>query len=233
MRVGFVIPSFRSDADTALDAAIAAEAVGIDGVFVYDHLFPMGQPERPAISCFPLLGAVAAVTERITIGTLVARIGLVPDAVLVNQFKTLARIAPGRVICGIGTGDDKSRPEHDAYGLPFPPVGPRLESMRTCGRALIDAGLEVWTSGNSSAAKSIATELGTRHNVWAVAADAIATSPLNLTWAGPPPATEGDVAAHITSLRDAGAAWAVYAPPPSTDWPRMVENLAGAMQAAQ
>jgi len=233
MRVGFVVPSFRHDADTALQAAVAAEKAGIDGVFVYDHLFPMGQPERPAISCFPLLGAAAATTERIAIGSLVARVALVPDAVLVNQFKTLARIAPGRVIAGLGTGAGKSRPEHEAYGLSFPPVGPRLESMRRVASALLDFGIEVWTSGNSPAAQTVAADLGTPHNFWAVSPEAVSTSALTVTWAGPPPAAPDDLAGHLAALREAGATWAVFAPPPSTDWPKMVGKLAGAMQAAQ
>src|SRR3954454_22909542 len=102
MRVGLVLPSFRDDADTGLSAAVAAEAAGLDGVFVYDHLFPMRSPQRPAISCFPLLGAVAASTEHVHVGPLVARVGLVPNAVLVNQLATLARVAPNRVIAAIG-----------------------------------------------------------------------------------------------------------------------------------
>ena len=230
MQVGFVLPSFRTDAETALQAATAAEAAGIDGVFVYDHLFPMGQPERPAISCFPLLAAVAATTERMSFGPLVARVGLVPDAVLVNQFKTLARIGPGRLIAGLGTGDDKSRPEHDAFGLAFPSVDTRITAMRECGRSLLGAGIAVWTSGRSAAARQVAADLGVPHNLWAVTPDDIAASTLTVTWAGPPPP---ELVAHLAALRDAGAQWAVYAPPPSTDWPELVKKLAGAMQVAQ
>src|SRR5438105_10592817 len=121
IRVGLVVPSFRRDPGTAIAAARAAEAIGLDGVFVFDHLFPMGEPDRPAISCFPLLGALAAATTSVALGPLVARGGLVPDAVLVNQFATLARMAPGRVIAALGTGDSKSPPQHDACGVAFPP----------------------------------------------------------------------------------------------------------------
>src|SRR5436190_14021656 len=222
MRVGFVIPSFRYDADTALAAATAAETAGIEGVFVYDHLFPMAQPERPAISSVPLLAAVAAETGRIALGPLVARVGLVPDAVLVNQFKTMARIAPGRLIVGLGTGDEKSRPEHEAYGLAYPPVQARVTAMRDCGRALLDAGIAVWTSGRSAAAKQVARELGVPHNLWAAPAPEVAkaAAEFTVTWAGPPP---GDIAADLVALREAGATWAVYAPPPSTNWPEMIE----------
>src|SRR5687767_12645108 len=112
----------------AIDTARRAEAAGLDGAFVYDHLFPMGQPERPAVPCFPLLGAIAAETQTIMIGPLVARVGVVPDAVLVNMFSALARIAPGRVIGGVGTGDNKSQKENQLFGLGFGTVGERIEA---------------------------------------------------------------------------------------------------------
>src|SRR5947209_9306003 len=156
IRVGVVLPSFRFDADAALDTARRADAAGLDGVFVYDHLFPMGSPERPAISCFPLLGAVAASTQRVTVGPLVARVGLVPDAVLVNQLSTLARIAPGRVIGAIGTGDSKSAREHEVYHLAFQSVDERLAMLRDCCRRLHEAGLPAWLGGTSPAVRRIA-----------------------------------------------------------------------------
>ena len=72
MKVGVTLPQFRDEADTALSAARRAEALGIDGVFVFDHLWPMGHPGRPALSSGPLLGALAASTTTIHLGTLVA-----------------------------------------------------------------------------------------------------------------------------------------------------------------
>ena len=83
MKVGITLPSFRDEADSAIDAARQAESLGIDAVFCFDHLWPMGQPGRPALSSGPLLGALAASTSTIAVGTLVARIGLLPDDVLV------------------------------------------------------------------------------------------------------------------------------------------------------
>ena len=58
MRVGVTLPTFRDDT-LALDVARRAEELGLDGVFVFDHLWPMGAPERPALSAFPMLGAIA------------------------------------------------------------------------------------------------------------------------------------------------------------------------------
>ena len=55
MRTGVVLPTFRDTPDEAFDAAASAVAAGVDGVFCYDHIWPIGQPERPALA---LLGAV-------------------------------------------------------------------------------------------------------------------------------------------------------------------------------
>jgi alkanesulfonate monooxygenase SsuD/methylene tetrahydromethanopterin reductase-like flavin-dependent oxidoreductase (luciferase family) len=96
MKVGITLPQFRDDADTALDAARRAEALGLDGVFCFDHLWPMGQPGRPALSSGPLLGALAATTSTIAIGTLVARVGLLPDDVLSWELATLHELSGGR-----------------------------------------------------------------------------------------------------------------------------------------
>src|SRR4051794_1485678 len=176
MRVGVVLPSFRFDPDTALDAARRADGAGLDGVFVYDHLFPMGRPDRPAISCFPLLGAIAASTTSVTLGPLVARVGLVPDAMLVNQLQTLARIAPGRVVGAIGTGDSKSKPEHDVYRLAFQSVAERVDMLRDCCRRLKAVGVPAWLGGTSETVKRVAAEEGAALNVWAAPPSLVAAA---------------------------------------------------------
>ena len=48
MKLGILLPLFRTDIADARAAAAEAEAVGLDGVFAYDHLWPIGHPERPA-----------------------------------------------------------------------------------------------------------------------------------------------------------------------------------------
>ena len=89
----------RRGASTAAAEAVAA---GVDGLFCYDHLWPMGQPERPALAPFPVLGALATRLGRPSrtgdgpfLGTLVARVGLVPNAVLAAQFVALDAAGPG------------------------------------------------------------------------------------------------------------------------------------------
>jgi alkanesulfonate monooxygenase SsuD/methylene tetrahydromethanopterin reductase-like flavin-dependent oxidoreductase (luciferase family) len=147
MKVGITLPQFRDEADSALDAARRAEALGIDGVFCFDHLWPMGQPDRPALSSGPLLGALAASTSTISVGTLVARIGLLPDEVLVGVLTSLSQISEGRLIAGIGTGDHLSRAENEAFGIPFESADERRRRMAVVAARLCDGGIPVWIGG--------------------------------------------------------------------------------------
>ena len=89
VKVGVLLPTFRANPADAIGIAIEAEQLGIDGVFVYDHLWPMGRPDRPALAPFPMLGAIVAATSSLSVGTLVARVGVVPDETLVAEFAAL------------------------------------------------------------------------------------------------------------------------------------------------
>lgn len=226
MRVGVTLPSFREDPDEALAAARRAEELGFDGAFVFDHLWPMGRPDRPALSAFPLLGALLAVTSTLRLGPLVARVGLVPDDVLVAEVVSLERMAPGRIIAGLGTGDAKSAAENLAFGIPYPPADERRLSLRSCAQRLRDRGIPVWIGGGSAATTLIAAELGVAVNLWEgqpAALAALQTS-CEVTWAGP---VTGDVAAMaewLSEIRRAGASWAVCA------WPASLEELAEAVR---
>ncbi|MCU1448518.1 MAG: hypothetical protein JWP02_688, partial [Acidimicrobiales bacterium] len=112
----------------------------------------------------------------------------------------------------------------------FPPATERLAAMERCGRLLLERGLAVWTSGRSAASEHVAVDLGVPHNVWNVdpATVAAAAQRLTVTWAGPP---VDDVAGQLADLEAAGATWAIYAPPPSADWPGVVEMVSGAAGA--
>ena len=64
VRVGLTLPSFVEDPEIPIAVARAAEAAGLDAVFVFDHLWRGDPPNRrPALECFALLGAVAAETS--------------------------------------------------------------------------------------------------------------------------------------------------------------------------
>jgi alkanesulfonate monooxygenase SsuD/methylene tetrahydromethanopterin reductase-like flavin-dependent oxidoreductase (luciferase family) len=119
VKVGLILPLFSGDAAKVVAAAQAAEDLGFDGVFAFDHFFPPGAPpDRPALEAFTTLGAVAAATERVRLGTLVTRAILRPAGMLAKMVATIDLISNGRMILGVGTGDPIDRPEHDTFGFP-------------------------------------------------------------------------------------------------------------------
>lgn len=120
MKIGVVLPLFSGDAEKVLAAASESETLGYDGAFVFDHFFPPGgPPDRPSLEPFTTLAAVAAVTERVRLGTLVARASLRPAGILAKQASWIDAASGGRLILGLGTGDESDAEEHRAFGLPL------------------------------------------------------------------------------------------------------------------
>ncbi|MEA2931984.1 MAG: hypothetical protein QOI56_769 [Actinomycetota bacterium] len=192
MRLGITLPQFRSDPGPALAAARAAEDAGLDGVFVFDHLWPLGQPHRPALHSYELLAAVAVETSSVAVGTLVARVGLLPDALFLHALLTLGQVAGARLVAGLGTGDLANRDENVAYGVGYPTMAERRVRLVACCQALADAGVVTWVGGRSPAARRAAVAGRARGwNGWgldvapfAAAATELAGTGVEPTWAG-------------------------------------------------
>jgi alkanesulfonate monooxygenase SsuD/methylene tetrahydromethanopterin reductase-like flavin-dependent oxidoreductase (luciferase family) len=93
------------------------------------------------LEAWTTLTAVAAATRRITIGPMVANVMNRHPAVLARMVATLQEVSGGRLVLGLGIGGHPA--EHEAYGIPFPPVPERvtrLEEAVAVMRAL-------WTGG--------------------------------------------------------------------------------------
>jgi alkanesulfonate monooxygenase SsuD/methylene tetrahydromethanopterin reductase-like flavin-dependent oxidoreductase (luciferase family) len=175
VKLGVTLPQFRDDAEPAVVVARRAEAVGLDGVFVFDHLWPLHQPDRPALHSLTLLGALAAETERVTLATFVARVSLLPDAVLVHTLVSLHRMCEGRFIAGLGTGDSDNRDENIAYGVGFPSARARARQLVDCCRRLRELGVRTWVGGDSPTARGTAGREADGWNGWGLAADGFAS----------------------------------------------------------
>lgn len=196
MKLGVTLPSFVEDPAIPLSVARAAEEAGLDGVFVYDHLFrDGGETRRPAIEGVSLLGAVGAVTSRIAVGALVFRAWLRPAATLAASVRTIARIAPGRVVAAIGSGDSQSREENESFGLGFRTVAERIGALEAAVQASRDHGARVWVGGHHPAIRAVAARDADGWNGWggdaaAFAAEAADTSrrsdrpEFECTWGG-------------------------------------------------
>jgi len=94
--------------------ALAAEEAGFDSIWLGDHLL---YEDRGPWEVWTLMAALAAVTERITIGPLVACVGFHPPGLIAKMAATLDEISGGRFVLGLGAG--WNRREFDAFGIPY------------------------------------------------------------------------------------------------------------------
>lgn len=120
---GEPIPRFRDFQAMAQ----RAEEVGFDSLWLADHLLHRvpGEEDRGFWEAFTFLGALAAVTSRIQLGSLVACTSFRHPALLAKMADTLDEISDGRFILGIGAGWQES--EYRAFGYPFDHRAGRFE----------------------------------------------------------------------------------------------------------
>ncbi|MCF4121522.1 LLM class flavin-dependent oxidoreductase [Antribacter sp. KLBMP9083] len=142
LRVGVQLPEVERDVRWAevLDLARRAEDVGLDSLWVGDHLlyrFADGSARGPW-EAWTQLAALAAVTERVTLGPLVACTAYRNPAVLAKEAATLDEISGGRFVLGLGAGWNET--EFTAYGLPFDRRVSRFEEAFTIVTTLLRDG---------------------------------------------------------------------------------------------
>lgn len=130
----------EGDPTALVRIAELAEELGFDSVWTGDS--PVA---RPRFEPLALLSAVAAVTERVTLGTAVLLAALRPPVLLAHALSSLDQLARGRLIVGVGAGFPlpATEAEFDAVGMPFKRrVGRLVETVEIC-RSL-------WSDGATS-----------------------------------------------------------------------------------
>jgi alkanesulfonate monooxygenase SsuD/methylene tetrahydromethanopterin reductase-like flavin-dependent oxidoreductase (luciferase family) len=112
------------------DVAAAAEEAGLAGIALMDHLIQIPQV-GPAWDPIPepwvTLGALAASTTRLQLGTLVTPVTFRAPGVTAKAAATLSALTGGRAFVGVGAGWWER--EHAAYGLEFPSAPTRLDAL--------------------------------------------------------------------------------------------------------
>lgn len=127
MKIGLMLPQSADDGDGATWPGIAAlarqaEDGGIDSLWLSDHFFhraagvPVGE-ESGSHEGWTLLSALAAVTTRVELGTLVLATSFRSAGLTAKMAATADEVAGGRLILGLGCGWHE--PEYTAFGYPF------------------------------------------------------------------------------------------------------------------
>ena len=108
--------------------ATLAEELGFDGFSTSDHYHSVvGVEGRASLDVWGVLCALAAVTRRIRLGTMVSPVTFRPPAVLAKLALAADGFSGGRIEIGLGTGWHEA--EHVRFGLPFPPFADRLAML--------------------------------------------------------------------------------------------------------
>jgi alkanesulfonate monooxygenase SsuD/methylene tetrahydromethanopterin reductase-like flavin-dependent oxidoreductase (luciferase family) len=118
VRIGIQLPEVEREVrwPEYLAIARAAEESGFDSIWVGDHLLYRG-PERGPWEAWTLLAALAAATERVTLGPLVACTAFHPPGLIAKMAATVDEVSGGRLVLGLGAG--WNRDEFGAFGLPY------------------------------------------------------------------------------------------------------------------
>jgi alkanesulfonate monooxygenase SsuD/methylene tetrahydromethanopterin reductase-like flavin-dependent oxidoreductase (luciferase family) len=153
VRIGIQLPEVEREVrwPEYLAMARTAEAVGFDSIWVGDHLLYRDDArERGPWDAWTLLAALAAGTERVQLGPLVACTAFHPPGLIARMAAAIAEVSGGRFVLGLGAGwnDDEFR----AFGLPYDHRVSRFEEAFTIVRGLL-AGERVTLAGTYSEAE--------------------------------------------------------------------------------
>ena len=109
--------------------SIAADNIGFDSIYAYDHLIPYYKNDvnKNIFECLTLLSSLSAITKRIKIGQIVTCNSYRNPSLLAKIASTLDVISNGRSELGIGAGWYGR--EYEAYGYDFPSHATRINQL--------------------------------------------------------------------------------------------------------
>ncbi len=134
MKFGATLPQIKRSWGEARAAALELDALGYHSAWVCDHVYGVPAPNLPILEAWTELAAVAAITSKLELGTLVTPPFFRNPAILAKQVATLDQISGGRAIVGLGAGWFEA--EFRGTGSPFPPLGERMRALEETAQIL-------------------------------------------------------------------------------------------------
>lgn len=157
MKIGLQVPNFTwPGGPSAIPSTLAkiaqtADAAGFSSLWVMDHFFQIGDPQRsmgvgPAedemLEAYTTLSYLAGLTQKIKLGALVTGAVYRNPGVLIKSVTTLDVLSNGRACLGIGAAWFER--EAKGLGIPFPPLGERFERLEET----LQIAKQMWSSNN-------------------------------------------------------------------------------------
>jgi len=127
MQFGGTLPQIKRSWQEARAVAEELDQLGFHSAWVCDHVYGVPAPNLPIFEAWTELAAVAAVTSRVELGTLVTPPFFRNPAILAKQVATLDHISGGRAIVGLGAGWFEA--EFTGTGSAFPKLGERMKAL--------------------------------------------------------------------------------------------------------
>lgn len=128
LRFGIQLQAQRTTWPAYEAAVTAVEDLGFDAVWTFDHMLPFsGADDGACFETWTTLAAMASRTSRVRVGSLVNGVLYRDPATLAKSAAMIDLISGGRLEFTLGAA--WAEREFRAYGLPFPPVGERMERL--------------------------------------------------------------------------------------------------------
>lgn len=117
IELGIYVPQVALDFDELHERAERCERLGIRSLWLYDHLYSPGLPDRTSLEAWTVATALLATTTTLRVGHLVLCNQFRHPALLAKMAATLDVVSGGRLDLGLGSGSYE--PEHHEAGLPW------------------------------------------------------------------------------------------------------------------
>jgi alkanesulfonate monooxygenase SsuD/methylene tetrahydromethanopterin reductase-like flavin-dependent oxidoreductase (luciferase family) len=128
MRVALMVEGQEGPSwDDWLALADACEQHGLEALFRSDHYLSQTDPDRVATDAWTLIGALAARTSKLRLGTLVSPVTFRHPAVVAKAAATADQVSDGRIEVGMGAG--WMAEEHERFGIDFPETPERMRTL--------------------------------------------------------------------------------------------------------
>lgn len=132
MRLGIIVPQgWRGDLEgrdfeTVVEVARRVEELGLDSIWLYDHLQTREGDPDPVLECWTSLAALARETSRVRLGQIVTCALYRNPGLLAQMAATVDAVSGGRLVVGVGAGWDEREYVDFGYGDALPPIRERL-----------------------------------------------------------------------------------------------------------